>query len=312
MRILLLLAALSLAAGTAGSQSFSGSAKATTAASFLELGVGGRAMGLGGAYTAVADDASALYWNPAGLTNVERRSATFMHAAYLQSSFYDYAAYAQNLGPAGAFGASFQYLSAGSIQETDANFNQTGTFTPNDLAVAGGYAYKLQGGALAGAALGADVKYIHSTILNSAQTAAVDAGALSPELLDRRLRFGLAMTNLGGTLKYAQTAENLPLTFKAGAALRPTQRWLTSLDVGVPRDNAAYVAVGTEYQLVVSGGWGLAGRLGYSSQSVSDASGVTGVSVGVGIASQAFGFDYAFVPYGSLGVTNRFSVSAKF
>ena len=98
---------LALLPGALFGQSFSSSAKGTTAADFLQLGVGGRAMGLGGAYTAVADDASALYWNPAGLTSVEKRDVTFMHAQYLQSSFYDYAAYAQNLGKYGAFGAGF-------------------------------------------------------------------------------------------------------------------------------------------------------------------------------------------------------------
>jgi len=96
---------LGLLPGPLFGQSFSSAAKGTTAADFLQLGVGGRAMGLGGAYTAVADGADALYWNPAGLTAVEKQAVTVMHAAYLQSSFYDYAAYAQNLGEDGAFGA---------------------------------------------------------------------------------------------------------------------------------------------------------------------------------------------------------------
>ena len=97
-RILTTAFALCLMSGHIFAGSFSSSAQGTTAAEFLQLGVGGRAMGLSGAYTAVADDAGALYWNPAGLAGVEKRAATFMHAAYLQSSFYDYAAYAQANG----------------------------------------------------------------------------------------------------------------------------------------------------------------------------------------------------------------------
>lgn len=305
--------ALGLLPAAGAGQSFGSSAKGTTAAEFLELGVGGRAMGMGGAYTAVADDATSLYWNPAGLTNIEHRAATFMHAAYLQSSFYDYAAYAQNLGHYGAFGASVQYLNAGSIAQTDANFNTTGSFTPNDLALSAGYGYKLNGlgPLLDGAALGASVKYIHSAIVNTAQTLAVDAGALSPEYLDGKLRFGFAMSNLGGTLKYQQTAENLPLTFKVGGLYHVTPYWLTSLDVGLPRDNGPYFAAGSEYLFPIRDSWSLAGRLGYNSQTLYDVTGITGFSLGLGIGSKRLAFDCAFAPYGGVGITNRVSVSVK-
>ena len=305
---------LALLPGALFGQSFSSSAKGTTAADFLQLGVGGRAMGLGGAYTAVADDASALYWNPAGLASVEKRAATVMHAAYLESSFYDYAAYAQNLGKYGAFGAGFQYLNAGAITETDSQFNNVGTFTPYDLALTAGYAHKLDGlgPLLDGGALGLSVKYIRSVILTAAQTSAVDFGVMSPEYLDRRLRLAAAVLNLGGTLKYQQTAENLPLTFKAGGAYHITSRWLASADVAAPRDNGPYFAVGTEYQLPLMGAWSCAGRMGYNSQTLSDVTGVTGLSVGAGLGLRGLSVDYAFVPYGGMGITNRFSLSVKF
>jgi hypothetical protein len=156
------------------------------------------------------------------------------------------------------------------------------------------------------------VKYIRSVLLHSAQTSAVDFGAMSPEYLDRRLRLAVAVLNLGGTLKYQDTAENLPLTIKAGGAYHITSRWLASLDLASPRDDQPYVAVGTEYRLPVQGEWGFAGRLGYDSQTMGDVTGMTGLSLGVGLGSRSLAFDYAFIPYGGLGITNRFSVSAKF
>ena len=307
--LLLVLTPAALFGGSFGSQ-----AKGTTAATFLELGVGGRAMGMGGAFTAVANDATALYWNPAGLTAVEKRAATFMHAAYVESSYYDYGAYAQKLGEHGALGLGFQYLNAGAITQTDANFNEMGSVTPNDLALSLGYARKLEGlGPLAdGASIGVSAKFIRSTIIHTAQTTALDAGVLSPWLLGRKLRLGFAVTNVGGTLKYAETAENLPLTFKAGAAYKPRERWTLSLDVAAPRDNAPYAAAGTEYLFPVIGAWTFSGRMGYNSQTLGDVSGLSGYTLGVGFGAKTLNFDYAFSPMGGLGVTNRFSASIKF
>lgn len=51
------------------------------AAEFLDTGIGVRAMGMGGAFTAIADDASSVYWNPAGLMRLSRPEAAFMHAS---------------------------------------------------------------------------------------------------------------------------------------------------------------------------------------------------------------------------------------
>lgn len=313
-RILITAFALCIMSGQVLAGSFGSSAKGTAAAEFLQLGVGGRAMSMGGAYSAVTDDADALYWNPAGLTSIEKRAATFMHAAYLESSFYDYAAYAQNLGSYGAVGAGFQYLNAGAITQTDSSFNEQGKFTPYDLAVSAGYARKLygMGSLLDGGALGVSVKYIRSSILTTAQTAAVDFGIMSPEYFDRKLRIAATVLNLGGTLKYQQTSESLPLTFKAGGAYRITSRWLASADIAAPRDNNPYFAAGTEYQLPLTGTWNVAGRMGYNSQTLNDVTGMTGLCVGAGFGTRGLSFDYAFVPYGGLGITNRFSISAKF
>ncbi|HVA66120.1 MAG TPA: PorV/PorQ family protein [Elusimicrobiota bacterium] len=298
-------------------QNFSAAAKGTTAGEFLELGVGGRAMAMGGAYTAVADGADALYWNPAALLRVEHHAATFMHAAYLDSSYYDYAAYAQNLGASGAFGLGAQYLNAGAITETDAGYNNVGSFTPYDLAVSAGYAYKLRGmgtgvlGMANGFSLGGAIKYIRSHVLESAQTAAIDAGVLSPAYLNDKLTLALTVANLGGTLNYGNAPENLPLTFKAGGAYRITPRWLASLDLGLPRDNGPYFAAGTEYVLPIKDDWSLSGRAGYSSQTLNQITGVSGISAGLGFTDKNLDLDYAFAPYGGLGITNRVSVSVR-
>ena len=315
MRRISILAAAVLLAVPARSADFSSSAQGTTAAQFLELGVGARAVAMGEAYSAVADDAGAMYWNPAALTAIQNRSATLMHAAYLGTSYFDYAAYGQNLGSKGAFGAGLQYFSAGGITQTDTTGSDVGTFTPYDLAFSLGYAHKLDGlgpQALNGFSVGLAAKFIQSRILTTAQTEAVDVGVLSPAYFNDRLKLAFTMTNLGGTIKFDAANENLPLNVKLGSSYKIIDRWLTALDVSFPRNDNPYVALGTEYQLATSGPWKFAGRAGFNSQTIGSIDGFSGVSVGIGIGYSGLAMDYAFVPLGGVGQAHRISLTCGF
>src|SRR5262245_2955826 len=115
---------------------FNSGAKGTTTAEFLKLGAGARAEAMGEAFSAVADDATALYWNPGALTRIHEKSssATLMHAPYVASSFFDYVGFAKNINGRDAWGASLQYFSAGAITQTDVNGFDQGSFTPYDMA----------------------------------------------------------------------------------------------------------------------------------------------------------------------------------
>ncbi len=308
---MLLVAAAALASRPALAD-FDSSAIGTTAGGFLQLAPGARAAAMGEAYSAVADEASALYWNPAALTRIESRSATLMHAPYLGSSFFDYAAYGQNLGDYGAVGAGVQYFSAGSIAQTE-NYAPVGSFTPYDLALSVGYGFRLKGMGLPldGFSVGAAAKYVQSHILNSAQTGAVDFGLLSPAYLDEKLRLAFTWVNLGGTLKYEQARENLPMAMRLGGAYRIFKPWLASADVVFPRGDQPYAALGTEFVLATDKGMTFIGRAGYNSQTTPSVTGFTGVSVGAGFGFDRFCLDYAFVPFGGLGQAHRISLTAR-
>ena len=311
-----LIALLLLVPVAAKAADFSSSAKGTTTAAFLQLGVGARPEAMGEAFTAVASDADALYWNPAGLAKVQAHSATFMHSAYIESTSYDYIGYAQNLGgEKGVIGASIQYFSAGSIAGTDTSGVDTGSFTPNDMAVSVGYARKLACPLkcpMDGGTVGVDVKYIQSKIATTASAEAIDLGAQSRAILDDKLRFGLAIANLGTTMKFDNAKENLPLELKLGSSYKIKDNWLAALDLKFPRSNNMLFALGTEYVYPVKDNMSLAGRVGYNSRTTGDVSGFTGISFGLGFGFDKYSLDYALVPFGDLGTTHRVSVSAKF
>ena len=75
-------------------------AAGSTSAAFLKIGVGARAIGMAGAFTAVADDPYAIYWNPAGLSLLSGSQASFTHNDYFQDLKQDFMTYSfgKNLG----------------------------------------------------------------------------------------------------------------------------------------------------------------------------------------------------------------------
>ncbi len=98
---------------------FYSAAQATKyAGEFLYLGLGARALGMGGAFAAVADDVTAIYWNPAGLTSQSQRQAILMHAeTFGELLNLDYGAIALPY-PSGTIGLSLMRLGGGGIKLT--------------------------------------------------------------------------------------------------------------------------------------------------------------------------------------------------
>ena len=88
------------------------------AGEFLNIGVGARALGMGGSFVAIADDATAAFWNPAGLGGLDRTEITFMHAGMFGLDSYDFLNYVQPVGGAGALGFSWIRLGIDDIPVT--------------------------------------------------------------------------------------------------------------------------------------------------------------------------------------------------
>ncbi|MFA6316563.1 MAG: PorV/PorQ family protein [Elusimicrobiota bacterium] len=294
---------------------FDQGAKGMSTGDFLQLGPGARAAGLGEAYSAAADDATALYWNPAAITRIPKRSVTVMHAEYVAESYFDYAAAVQNLGNWGSVGVGAQYFSAGAIPQTDAAGVSMGDFRPYGMAATFGYANTFHDIDLMedfnGVSIGASAKLVRSAIVDHDSTVAFDVGLLTPEYFER-LRAALTVTNLGRGLRFDQEYAPLPLTFRLGTAWKLLPGWMAACDVVFPRHNRIYPNVGTEYSWAANPGLTLSGRAGYNGVAVGDIQGFSSLALGAGAAFHGVSVDYGFLPLGGLGQAHRVSLTFGF
>lgn len=289
-------------------QSFGAFSKAdagTTTAAFLKLGAGSRAAAMADAFTAVADDSNAIYWNPAGISGILGTSISLTHTIWFQDITYDWISYATQT-KLGTIGAAVQYLSYGSIKKTDAAGVIISNFTPNDVAAILSYGRNIRG-----VLFGANLKYISSSIENSATAAAIDLGSKIFLDQEENLALGFCVQNMGTSMKFENTSEPLPLAVKTGVAFRASEEWLLALDVNAPIDNQPNFCVGGEYAVEIKQGSRAAVRAGYNPRT-SDIPGFTNFTFGVGLDYSGYEFDYAFLPLGELGSGHKLSFSLKF
>jgi hypothetical protein len=279
-----------------------------TAVEFLNLGAGARASGLAGAYSSIAQGASGLHWNPAGLTQGEGRQASLMHAIYVQDASFDHLAYSQKLGDDSGLGINVLSFSAGSIDETDTSGDTVGSFKPTNLSLSVGYASKM-----GDYSLGASAKLIQAKIIDSANAFALDLGLLSPMLMDDKLRWALTLSNLGGKIKFESESESLPSALRFGSSWKAGEYALLALDLSKPLQGDFFASLGGEYTLPMGLEGGLSGRIGYTTRTSRKLGSLSGLAYGLGWKpGPSFSLDYALEPLGDLGSAHRVSVGFSF
>lgn len=259
---------------------------------------------MGGAYTALAEDANALHYNPAGLARIKRSQATFMHNAHIQGLSQQYLGYAHPKH----FGLSLNYLGFGNVPRTTiANPNSTlGDFGVSHVAVTAGYGYALDDRM----SIGVGLKFLRQVIDDvAAQGAAIDLGAIFhvPEV--DGFVIGLAIQNMGPSANFQSSAEKLPLKAKAGGAYVfplpgfPDYQTTLALDLIKERGTDVTIRFGSEVIVLKNA----ALRLGYSSRNTAG----VGITAGMGWRFREHSLDYALVPFGDLGIAHRFSVTVR-
>lgn len=286
---------------------FASSKVGTSGAQFLKVGVGGRATAMGGVYTGVADDVSALYWNPGGLGGLKNTEVIYTYNKWFQDITHHFVGAATPTS-VGVFGLGVTMLGMDDLEKRTADVETPeGTFKAQDMAIAVSYGKAITESLM----LGGTVKMLSSKIDDeSASGVAADLGALMKTGVEG-LNVGLAITNLGGEYKFIDEGDPLPMMIKLGAGYKVLNDALTlAADVIYPNDNDVLFGAGMEYAIKFGEGGALALRTGYKTGV--DTGGLSGLGAGIGISYQMFGFDFAWTPYGDLGDAMRGSLSLKF
>lgn len=311
----------------------------STSAPFLNIGIGPRAISMGGAFIATASDVSSLYWNPAGASRSDINEAMFSHSRWFADITYNWAGAMVKLGDAGTVGLNLTYLDYGDMEITTLS-EQDGTgqlFSAHDMSMGLTYAYNLTDRF----SLGGTVKYIQQKIWNTSASAfAMDLGVLFHSDI-YGLRIGATITNFGTGMKMdgkdllvqhdidpnnygnndqilasLQTDEfPLPLTFRIGLAMdvlnNEEHRFTLAVDALHPNDNDESINIGGEYMFNNL----IAFRVGYKSLFLTNSE--EGLTAGVGLNynfTNDFGVkvDYAYQDFGVLDYTQHFSLGIRF
>ena len=278
----------------------------TSTANFLKIGTGARGAAMGEAQAALADDVNAAYWNPAGLANLRYQELSVMHYDLVENVRYNQAAYARP-SEKGTLAIGLNILDYGDIQGYDSGGVATNNVKAKNTLLTGSYARKFtEKSALTG---GVNLKYLSSELAGyKASGAMLDLGILYPFETGRfrGLRLGADIRNIGQDIKYDQSGSPLPRQMVVGAGVSALGgNLLVGLDAISPKGEDSYIATGLEYTVFQM----LKLRLGYNT--ISDFVG-TGITYGMGLHFAQWNIDYAFVPFGDLGNTNRVSVGFRF
>jgi len=313
--------------------------RGTTAAQFLKIGVGARAAAMGESYAAEANDASAIYWNPAGLASMTANEVLFARTSWIADMSYDFASVVMPMQGLGTFGIFYQSLNMDEMEvRTELAPEGTGElFNATSLALGVSYARNMT----ERFAFGVSAKYIREQIWHeSASTFALDVGITYRTSIEN-LRLGMAITNYGGKMqmdgkdllyfididpsldgnnenviaRLNTEKYDIPLGFRVGVAYDPIKtdfhRITMAVDGVTPNDYYEYLNVGMEYgfrEMVFLRG-------GYKGLGVNDYE--VGFSAGGGIKYKMQNnlgiiLDYAFVDFGRLDNVQRFSLSITF
>ena len=288
----------------------------TVGAQFMKIGIGARGAGMGGAFEAVSDDITAVFYNPSGLVNVNNVSAYFSHINWLGDIGYDALAVAKNYHGIGVFAFSVTYMGSGDIERTTVENPDggIGDFSTEHWTAGISYARKLTDKF----SFGANFKFVRERLDDQSSNAwATDLG-IQYYTGFHSLRMGMSVRNFGPEIQLSgeywdldngnplpepseYLAYHLPMTFKLGLAMElyedALNRLTVAADIVHPNDNVERINAGVEAMFMKM----ICLRGGYCFEHDTE-----GAAFGIGLKWQKMAFDASYTDYGILDWVYRF------
>jgi len=284
----------------------------TVGAAFLKIDAGCRPLGMGGAFAGLADDVNAIFWNPAGLTSIEKAELSAMQNFHFGGVNNVTFAYGARAGRA-VIGIGLQGVFAQIERRSGPTEEPEETFYSGAMAV--GLSVGCELSKLLSA--GATCKLIYQDYDGDRTNGgAIDLGVMA-RLFGGRVRAGVALQNLGRVEGETDSERRIPTAIRAGGAIALQEAGLNlAAELAYPLYADPTVRIGAEKWvhnvLALRGGY----IFGIKSAAENPISGLT---LGVGLKAYGteplenvnFQFDYAYIP-DRMGDSHRISFIARF
>jgi len=260
------------------------------------VGAGARSLGMGGGFSSVANDASTIFYNPAGLSLLSYQEVTFMHMTLFGGTMYDFAAWAYPTPTLGGFGLAFMRIGTDDIIKRE-NYLPVGTFDYAYSQFLLSYGRRLKGGLTAGVSL----KFVSQSLdTYSDHGIGLDFGMTAR--LHRHIQVGILTRDIiPATLQLQSVKETLPTSIAGGVALigvKISDDIISSASFELEKieNRSAMVHCGAE--VLFDDKYFL--RTGYDRDNL---------SFGAGLRYQRLQLDYAYKVLSYIDDSHRFSLS---
>ncbi len=287
----------------------------TTGFTFLRLNYSARASAMANAFTGLSNDVNAVFFNPAGLTQIETDEASLTYMDYFVGVNCGSAVYAHKIKDATVafFVKGLNATEDRTLEDELGNFiGYDGTFGVSMIELGTSFGKQI----LHNLDVGISAKYLLENLDDKSASAIAFDFAVLHQTTNKHLKLGIVLRSFGKQISYHnEYEEGLPRTISVGFSFHPYKKFYTTIDINKPLEDDIFGNIGTEFQIHPI----LAMRMGYQTnakdwQTDGNFDVFAGISCGLGFDLHHYNMkiDYAISSYGNLGFVNQISVKYLF